>query len=145
MNPSRSLKALQFPKPRLELAGLEQRVNAEPDHTNGNCLNGSHLEASPTPADSVPSRNFKIVGAQSETLSRPSECPKQLSQRNLILVERLRGRLSNLTVLEACTLFTLLHRRDTGGGTLLKCAAAETGVSEALIVKISKKLGFKGF
>jgi DNA-binding MurR/RpiR family transcriptional regulator len=29
--------------------------------------------------------------------------------------------------------------------TLLKCAAGETGVSEALIVKIAKKLGFEGF
>ena len=28
---------------------------------------------------------------------------------------------------------------------MLKCAAAETGVSEALIVKIAKKLGFEGF
>ena len=28
---------------------------------------------------------------------------------------------------------------------MLKCAAAETGVSEALIVKIAKKLGFAGF
>jgi DNA-binding MurR/RpiR family transcriptional regulator len=47
--------------------------------------------------------------------------------------------------LETCTLFTLVHRRATGEDTLLKCAAAETGVSEALIVKIAKKLGFKGF
>jgi DNA-binding MurR/RpiR family transcriptional regulator len=42
-------------------------------------------------------------------------------------------------------LFTLLHRRATSEDTLLKCAAGETGVSEALIVKIAKKLGFDGF
>jgi DNA-binding MurR/RpiR family transcriptional regulator len=47
--------------------------------------------------------------------------------------------------LESRALFTLLHRRATDEDTLLKCAAGETGVSEALIVKIAKKLGFKGF
>jgi RpiR family transcriptional regulator, repressor of rpiB and als operon len=57
---------------------------------------------------------------------------------------RLRAHLSSLTALEAGALFTLLHRA-TGEDTLLKCAAGETGVSEALIVKIAKKLGFEGF
>jgi DNA-binding MurR/RpiR family transcriptional regulator len=53
--------------------------------------------------------------------------------------------LSSLTALEAYALFTLVHRRVTDKDTLLKCAAAEAGVSEALIVKIAKKLGFEGF
>jgi RpiR family transcriptional regulator, repressor of rpiB and als operon len=61
------------------------------------------------------------------------------------LTVRLRAHLSSLTALEACALFTLVHRGAIGEDTLLKCAAAETGVSEALIVKIAKKLGFDGF
>jgi RpiR family transcriptional regulator, repressor of rpiB and als operon len=61
------------------------------------------------------------------------------------LAVRLRAHLSSLTPLETSVLFTLLHRRTTGDDTLLKCAAGETGVSEALIVKIAKKLGFEGF
>jgi len=61
------------------------------------------------------------------------------------LAIRLRAHLSSLTPLETSVLFTLLHRRATGEDTLLKCAADETGVSEALIVKIAKKLGFEGF
>jgi DNA-binding MurR/RpiR family transcriptional regulator len=61
------------------------------------------------------------------------------------LAVRLRAHLTSLTPLETSVLFTLLHRRATGEDTLLKCAASETGVSEALIVKIAKKLGFEGF
>ena len=61
------------------------------------------------------------------------------------LAGRLRARLSSLTALEASALFTLVHQRTTGEETLLKCVAGETGVSESLIVKIAKKLGFKGF
>ena len=58
---------------------------------------------------------------------------------------RLRAGLSRLTALEARTLFILVHLPETGEDILLKCAAAETGVSEALLVKIAKKLGFEGF
>jgi DNA-binding MurR/RpiR family transcriptional regulator len=61
------------------------------------------------------------------------------------LAVRLRAHLTSLTPLETSALFTLLHRRATGEDTLLKWAAGETGVSEALIVKIAKKLGFEGF
>lgn len=69
----------------------------------------------------------------------------QLSSAGPTLALRLRAHLARLTALEARTLFTLLHQGSTGEDTLLKCAAAEAGVSEALIVKIAKKLGFAGF
>src|SRR5215468_4784945 len=135
MKPLRSLKAFQVhqvnPEPSFDLAGLGQRVDGEPALANGKCLNGSYLEKSPKLAHPAPSRNFKIVCLHQETPSRQSEDLEQAPQGNPLLVERLRGRLPSLTVLEACTLFTLLNRRDTGGDTLLKCAAAETGVSEA--------------
>ena len=75
----------------------------------------------------------------------PSCCSGSAEQAAPALAVRLRAHLSSLTALEACALFTLLHRWATGDNTLLKCAAAETGVSEALIVKIAKKLGFAGF
>jgi RpiR family transcriptional regulator, repressor of rpiB and als operon len=92
-----------------------------------------------------PGREAKVNGAHRE---RPSCCSGSAEQAQLPappLAVRLRERLSSLTALEAAALFTLLHRRATDEDTLLKCAAGETGVSEALIVKIAKKLGFKGF
>ena len=91
-----------------------------------------------------PGREAKVNGAHGE---RPScsGSAKQAQSPTPPLAGRLRERLSSLTALESHALFTLLHRGATGEDTLLKCAAGETGVSEALIVKIAKKLGFEGF
>jgi RpiR family transcriptional regulator, repressor of rpiB and als operon len=94
--------------------------------------------------DPVPGRDVKVVWAHRETPSCRSESGKQAPLPTPPLAVRLRAHLSSLTTLEADALFTLLHRA-TGEDTLLKCAAGETGVSEALIVKIAKKLGFEGF
>jgi DNA-binding MurR/RpiR family transcriptional regulator len=102
------------------------------------------LEA-PKLAGPDPGREAKVNGAHRE---RPSCCSGSAKQAQLptpSLTGRLRERLSSLTALESHALFTLLHRGATGEDTLLKCAAGETGVSEALIVKIAKKLGFEGF
>jgi RpiR family transcriptional regulator, repressor of rpiB and als operon len=95
-------------------------------------------------SDPVPGREVKVVWADRETPSRRPKSVKQDPSPTLPLAVRLRERLSSLTSLEATALFTLLHRA-TGETTLLKCAAGETGVSEALLVKIAKKLGFEGF
>jgi RpiR family transcriptional regulator, repressor of rpiB and als operon len=92
----------------------------------------------------VPGREGKPGWAPRETPSCRSGSAKQAPVPTPPLAMRLRAHLSSLTALEADALFTLLHRA-TGEDTLLKCAAGETGVSEALIVKIAKKLGFEGF
>jgi RpiR family transcriptional regulator, repressor of rpiB and als operon len=101
------------------------------------------LEA-PKMSGPIPDQEAKAVWANGKGSSCLSASAKQ-AQLPLTLAGRLRARLFSLTPLEACALFTLLHRRATGEDTLLKCAAGETGVSEALIVKIAKKLGFEGF
>jgi RpiR family transcriptional regulator, repressor of rpiB and als operon len=92
----------------------------------------------------VPGREVKVAWAHQETPSCRSGSAAQAPLPTPSLAVRLRAHLSSLTALEADALFTLLHRA-TGEDTLLKCAAGETGVSEALIVKIAKKLGFEGF
>jgi RpiR family transcriptional regulator, repressor of rpiB and als operon len=102
------------------------------------------LEA-PKLAGSVPGREVKVVRAYREAPLCCSGSAKQAPLPPPTLALRLRAHLSSLTALEARALFTLVHRRAIGEDTLLKCAAAETGVSEALIVKIAKKLGFEGF
>jgi RpiR family transcriptional regulator, repressor of rpiB and als operon len=94
--------------------------------------------------DPVPGREVKVDWAQRKRPSCRSGSAKQVPLPTPPLAVRLRAHLSSLTSLEADALFTLLHRA-TGEDTLLKCAAGETGVSEALIVKIAKKLGFEGF
>ena len=102
------------------------------------------LEA-PKLASPIPGEEGKVVWAHPETPSCRSGSAKQAPSPAPTLAVRLRAHLSSLTPLEASALFTLLHRRATGEDTLLKCVAGETGVSEALIVKIAKKLGFEGF
>src|ERR1700761_2699483 len=97
------------------------------------------------PGGAVPGRKAKVDGEYRESLSRPSCRAEQPEAPAPTLEGRLRACFSSLTPLEASVLFTLVHRRDTSEDTLLKCAAGETGVSEALIVKIAKKLGFEGF
>ena len=93
----------------------------------------------------LPGREIGAVWAQEEASScRPASTKRAPSPAPTLAI-RLRARLSSLTALEARALFTLVNRPDTGEETLLKCAAGETGVSEALIVKIAKKLGFAGY
>jgi RpiR family transcriptional regulator, repressor of rpiB and als operon len=99
------------------------------------------LESS-KPTGPVPGR--EVVWAHREIPSCRSERAKQAPTPTEPFAVRLRERLSSLTSLETTALFTLLHRA-TSETTLLKCAAGETGVSEALLVKIAKKLGFEGF
>jgi RpiR family transcriptional regulator, repressor of rpiB and als operon len=102
------------------------------------------LEA-PKLAGSVSGREAEIVWEPRDGSAGHSRSAKKDRSPAPNLAVRLREHLSSLTSLEAAALFTLVHRRATGEDTLLKCAAGETGVSEALIVKIAKKLGFEGF
>jgi DNA-binding MurR/RpiR family transcriptional regulator len=102
------------------------------------------LEA-PKLAVPVPGQEAKVVWAHRDKPSCHSWSAKQAHSPAPPLAGRLRTRLSSLTPLEASALFTLVHRRTTDEDTLLKWVAGETGVSESLIVKIAKKLGFKGF
>src|ERR1700676_5759170 len=93
----------------------------------------------------VSGREVKAGWAHREMPSCRSGSAKRAPAPTPPLAVRLRAHLSSLTALESHALFTLLHRQATDEDTLLKCAAGETGVSEALIVKIAKKLGFEGF
>jgi hypothetical protein len=95
------------------------------------------------PTDNSGGGEVKVVRTHVETSSSVSA--KRVPPLASALAARLRAHLSSLTVLEACTLFSLIHRWASGEDTLLKCAAADAGVSEALIVKMAKKLGFEGF
>jgi hypothetical protein len=83
----------------------------------------------------VPGREVKVVWEHRETPSGEKHVPSPAPS----LAVRLRAHLSSLTVLESHALFSLLHRQATDEDTLLKCAAGETGVSEALIVKYRQK------
>ena len=58
---------------------------------------------------------------------------------------RIRMMMPQLTPLEARVVEMILGRRDFDGTTGIKTVADEAGVSEAMIVKIAKKLGFSGF
>ncbi len=58
---------------------------------------------------------------------------------------RIRMMMPHLTPLEGKVVDTILGRRDFGEGTSLKTVADDAGVSEAMIVKVAKKLGFDGF
>src|ERR1700738_3039038 len=115
-------KAFQSPQmnsePSFDLADLGRRASRD-------------LEKAPKLTDPVPGRDINNGWAHQETPSCWSGSAKQAPPPAPTLAVRLRAHLSSLTVLEACTLFTLVHRRATGEDTLLKCAAAETGVSEA--------------
>ncbi|MCD2172427.1 MurR/RpiR family transcriptional regulator [Rhizobium sp. C4] len=57
----------------------------------------------------------------------------------------IRMRLPLLTPLEAKVVETVYAFRNFGPETSLKKVATEAGVSEAMVVKISKKLGFSGY
>lgn len=58
---------------------------------------------------------------------------------------QIRMRIPQLTPLEARVLESITRRVDFAEGTPLKTIAADAGVSEPMIVKIAKKLGFNGF
>ena len=58
---------------------------------------------------------------------------------------RIRMMMPLLTPLEAKVVDTVFALRDFNDETTLKEIAGEAGVSEAMVVKISKKLGFAGF
>jgi DNA-binding MurR/RpiR family transcriptional regulator len=57
----------------------------------------------------------------------------------------LRQRFSTLTALETRVISTILSQCTVDETTLLKAIADETRVSNAMVVKIAKKLGFDGF
>jgi RpiR family transcriptional regulator, repressor of rpiB and als operon len=58
---------------------------------------------------------------------------------------RIRMMMPHLTPLEGRVVDTILGRRDFDETTSLKAVADDAGVSEAMVVKIAKKLGFAGF
>lgn len=58
---------------------------------------------------------------------------------------RIRMMMPQLTPLERRVVEMVLARRDFDEATQLKSIADDAGVSEAMIVKIAKKLGFSGF
>src|SRR3954453_5954865 len=58
---------------------------------------------------------------------------------------RIRMMMPHLTPLERRVVDTMLGRRDLDEATPLRTVADDAGVSEAMIVKVTKKLGFAGF
>lgn len=58
---------------------------------------------------------------------------------------QIRMRLPSLTPLESKVASAILDRKDFDEATPLKEIAKVTGVSEAMVVKVAKKLGFAGF
>ena len=58
---------------------------------------------------------------------------------------RIRMMMPHLTPLEGRVVDMMLGRRDFDETTSLKAMAQDAGVSEAMIIKITKKLGFEGF
>ena len=58
---------------------------------------------------------------------------------------QIRMRLPSLTPLEGKVASAILDRKDIDEATTLKEIAKVTGVSEAMVVKVAKKLGFAGF
>jgi RpiR family transcriptional regulator, repressor of rpiB and als operon len=58
---------------------------------------------------------------------------------------RIRMMMPHLTPLEGRVVDMILGRRDFDQATSLKTVANDAGVSEAMIIKIAKKLGFEGF
>ena len=58
---------------------------------------------------------------------------------------RIRMMMPHLTPMEARVVESVLGKRDFNEGTSLKEVAASAAVSDALVVKIAKKLGFTGY
>jgi DNA-binding MurR/RpiR family transcriptional regulator len=68
-----------------------------------------------------------------------------MNQHPLAIGAQIRMRLPNLTPLERRVVEAVLAREDISEHTSLKEIAQENNVSEAMIVKITKKLSFTGF
>lgn len=60
-------------------------------------------------------------------------------------VAQIRNKLPSLTPLEAKVAAHILARKDINTQITLRDAATQSGVSEAMVVKVAKKLGFAGF
>src|ERR1700723_2212406 len=58
---------------------------------------------------------------------------------------KIRMMMPNLTPLEAKVVESVFGRRDFSDQTSLKEVADDAGVSESMVVKIAKKLGFSGY
>ncbi len=58
---------------------------------------------------------------------------------------QIRMRLPSLTPLEGKVVADILARKDITGAMPLRAVAEGSGVSEAMVVKVAKKLGFAGF
>jgi RpiR family transcriptional regulator, repressor of rpiB and als operon len=58
---------------------------------------------------------------------------------------QIRMRLPSLTPLEGKVATDILARKDIDGATPLRTVAQGSGVSESMVVKVAKKLGFAGF
>lgn len=58
---------------------------------------------------------------------------------------KIRMRMPSLTPLEARVVDSVFGRKDFSDATSLKVVADDAGVSEAMVVKIAKKLGFAGY
>ncbi|MEO1091702.1 MAG: MurR/RpiR family transcriptional regulator [Pseudomonadota bacterium] len=58
---------------------------------------------------------------------------------------RIRMRIPQLTPLEARVVEVMIARKDLDTTTQLKGIAEDAGVSDAMVVKVAKKLGFSGF
>ncbi len=61
------------------------------------------------------------------------------------VIAQIRMRLPNLTPLEGKVAADILARKDIDEATPLRSVAEGSGVSEAMVVKVAKKLGFGGF
>lgn len=61
------------------------------------------------------------------------------------IVAQVRMRLPGLTPLEARVANTILAQKDIGSDLPLRDVAMAAGVSEAMVVKVAKKLGFSGY
>src|ERR1700737_462517 len=93
----------------------------------------------PTSAPTV-QRDFPAVSPLSGA-SGMSPTPPDING----IVLRIRSLLPTLTALEAGVVTGLFKKRFINERTLLKWVADEMRVSEAMVVKIAKKLGFSGF
>ena len=58
---------------------------------------------------------------------------------------QIRMKLPSLTPLEAKVASDILARKDIDAATALRAVAEKSGVSDAMVVKVAKKLGFAGF
>ena len=91
--------------------------------------------APPDPGEELPAKNS--LNGSGGNGTAPTD------ERGFVM--RIASRLPTLTALEAGVVTALLKNRNIDEKTLLKWVADEMRVSEAMMVKIAKKLGFSGF